>query len=133
MPWGDDAKRLLARVHSWPATDADAGLVNIQNTWEFEAGKRVFTPGKAFRDPQQAVQYVGWLQGQAKAKDIYFCTSLQAQTTTDRKGKVVAMRNVHNTLSSKVLFLDIDVKTPPKGYATRNEALRALGDFCKTW
>ena len=132
MAWGDDALRFLQRVHHWPASENDAGLVNIHNTWKNKTpGGTPYWSAKAFRDPAHAVSHVSWLTQQQDALDIYYCTGLQAQTTKNSKRKIVGLRNLQNTLSSKVLFLDIDVKTPPKGYADLNEALTALKDFLK--
>jgi hypothetical protein len=32
MVWGDDAVRFLSRVMAWPASDSDAGVVNLHWT-----------------------------------------------------------------------------------------------------
>lgn len=133
MPWGDDARRFLERVHNWPASDSDAGLVNIHSTWKNPTqGRDPYWTGRAFRDPAQAVSYASWLIQQPAVLNIYHCTSLQAQTAR-KNNKIVALRSIQNTISSKVLFLDIDVKTPPKGYINTNEALTEFKKFLHHW
>lgn len=133
MPWGDDARRFLARVMSWPASLNDAGLVNLHYMRpNKDPARRPWVNGKAFRDPNEMVSYVTWLLGNTNATDMYFCTSLQAQTALSKQGKPIALRNIQNVLSSKVIFLDVDVKAG-KGYDTLPEAIKAVGEFCKHW
>jgi hypothetical protein len=72
-----------------------------------------------------------WVLSRPTTKDVYFCLSRQAQTNKNDRGKVVAMRRQENALALKAIWLDIDVKPPPKGYATLEEALDALAAFSK--
>lgn len=130
-----DALRFLQRVLPWPASPTDAGYGNIH--WvkpnPRDKGPKGFFNGKPFKSAADAVGLVGWLLNKpaTDVTDIYFCTSLQAETQTHPKtGKVNARRDVKNTLCSKVLFLDIDVKPPPKGYVNIVEGLTAVGGFC---
>lgn len=66
----------------------------------------------------------------AKAQDIYFCLSTQAQAGTHAKGFRIAMRDAKYATLVKAIWLDVDVKDPPKGYATLKDAINAVSDFC---
>lgn len=132
MPWGEDATRFLKRVLPWPASDNDAGYGNLHwKNLNTENPNRPFWNGKPYRDADALVSFAGWIQQQPNCRDLYFCTSLQAQSILNRSGKPQALRSIQNTVCSKVLFLDIDVKPPPKGYTDTKEALTVLGDFLK--
>jgi hypothetical protein len=105
MPWGDDATRFLKRVMAWPASDSDAGVVNLH--WTKPNTKNPKAPpyfnGKPFRHVDHMVSHAEWRHNRTlDTKDLYFCTSLQATTA---KGKdpehPIALRNMQNTLSSK--------------------------------
>lgn len=131
--WGEDATRFLARVLPWPASLEDAGYCNLHWVNEpNEKGRKPWWNGRAFRDVGAMVSFTGWLLTKPNIRDIYFCTSLQAKTAINKKGKEVALRSQVNTLASKILFLDIDAKDPPKGYADASEAFAALQQFVKT-
>ena len=132
MPWGDEALRFLNKTLLWPASANDAGHGNIHwtNKNPRPGGKPLWI-GKGFKSAAELVSFAGWLITKPNVLDIYYCTSLQAQTAVSKSGKVIALRSLPNTLSSRVLFLDIDVKPPPKGYTDTNDALLALGDFLK--
>lgn len=136
MSWGDDATRFLKRVMPWPASDNDAGYVNlhwnsISNSTQHGDPERPYWVGKPFRTAEALVGLAGFLIQQPNVRDLYFCTSLQAQSIKNKAGKQSALRSLQNSICSKVLFLDIDIKPPPKGYETQAEALTALGDFLK--
>lgn len=131
MPWGDDATRFLKRVLPWPASDNDAGYGNIHWTNNNDQGGRPFWNGKPFRTAEELSSFACWVMQRPNCRDIYYCTSLQAQSAKNRAGKIVALRSIQNTICSKVIFLDIDVKEPPKGYTDTKEALTVLGDFLK--
>jgi hypothetical protein len=57
---------------------------------------------------------------------------LQSQTDINSRGKLIAKRSLGNVLSLKALWLDIDVKDPPNGYASVEEAWLALKSFYKS-
>lgn len=134
MSWGDDATRFLKRVLPWPASDNDAGYCNLHWTSSLDnSGGKPFWVGKPFRSAEALVGLAGFLSQQPNVRDQYFCTSLQAQTIKNKAGKESALRSIQNTICSQVLFLDIDIKPPPKGYASINEALTILGEFLKRY
>jgi hypothetical protein len=68
---------------------------------------------------------------QANLGDIYFCLSLQANCEKTEKGTLKSKRSADGALLLKAIWLDVDVKEPPKGYATFPEAAQAIAQFCK--
>jgi hypothetical protein len=63
-------------------------------------------------------------------KKVYFCTSLQSETAPAFDGKKPrALRNADNAIGGKSIFIDVDIKESPKGYANRNEAFDAIQAF----
>jgi hypothetical protein len=131
MAWGDDTLRFLNKILPWPAMDDDAGYGNLHWTSELEGRDEPFWAGKPFRSGGEMVGLAGYLITQPNVRDMYFCTSLQQQSVRGRNGKPQALRSIMNTMFSKVFFLEIEVKDPPKGYADEKEALLALQDFLK--
>lgn len=132
--WGDDAAQFLARVLPWPSSDQDAGHANVHWTRvnsRDPSGKKVFWNGKPFTTLKDMMGFLRWLSQLPDVLDVYYCTSLQAQTTRNSKDKEIALRGLNNVVASKVHFLDIDVK-PEKGYGSEAEAIKALGEFCKS-
>ena len=63
------------------------------------------------------------------AADVYMCMSLQAQVGPKIGKYHRALRNAQNALYLKAIWLDIDVKAPPKGYNDINEATEAIDKF----
>ena len=62
-------------------------------------------------------------------RNLYFCVSAQREANFRERGNPPqAIRNIANTVAIKVLFLDLDVKSG--GYATTDEAMRALIAAC---
>lgn len=123
----------IKRVVPWPAS-TEVGWVNLHWTKSFGAGdaRKAHWRGTPYRDPEAFIRRAQDLSTQpSKAEDIYFCTSLQSTTATHSKGFVFAVRQAKHALALKALFLDIDIKDPPKGYPTLTEALAALTDFVK--
>ncbi|MFZ3358464.1 MAG: hypothetical protein WA177_06840, partial [Xanthobacteraceae bacterium] len=117
----------IARVIPWPK-DGEPGYCNLHWTVPDKAGMR----GRACSRIEDFMGMARW--GAAKpgaVKDIYFCLSSQKTTGKVINGNATALRNAHNVLALKSLWMDIDVK-PEKGYATTNEAIDALTAFVKS-
>lgn len=132
MAWGDEAARFLARVLPWPASDTDAGYGNIHHTVpnKKHPQARPYFNGMAFKSVADATNHLRYINTKPETRDVYFCTSLQAQTTRSSNGKFeVAYRERSNTLGSKIIFYDLDVKAG--AYPDVVTALKALGEFCK--
>jgi hypothetical protein len=138
MPWGNDALRFLKRVIAWPASEQDAGYGNIHFTVPNEHKRGAGSPdtymnGMPFKSAEAAWNYISKIYIKPNTRDIYFCTSLQAQTKLSKNQQYeVGHRHITNTLGSKALFLDIDIK-PDKGYPTLKQAIEALALFRQHW
>src|SRR5215831_6820429 len=85
--------------------------------------------GKAAKTVKEFMRLLDSVRAQENTRDIYFCLSLQSATRTNKRGRVAAARSQKNALALKALWLDIDVKDPPRGYANLVEALDALRAF----
>jgi hypothetical protein len=114
----------LTRALPWPTQDTP-GWVNVH--WR-PAGKKGITGGRAFKDPSECLSFLRWLINHPEiAHDIYFCTSLQEEDdgpTAKGNGRR-ARRSARNSLSSKLLFADVDK------YSSKTEAYAAVLEFCK--
>ena len=122
-------KEFLSRVVPWPGDGP--GYVNLHYTMVRDGGEKPFWSGLPTRTVDDFLSRASWATRQPFIKDIYFCTSLQAQVRKDNKGKVKPVRLQANVLSLRAIFLDVDVKPPPKGYTNLSEALNEIGKFCE--
>lgn len=128
---------LLERVMPWPGPSGP-GWVNLH--WKLtvtgQDGKpRPAWRGQPFKEPGPLLARAQRLcMDVTKAEDLYFCLSVQAQCDqwTLKDGRVIniAKRDAPNATLLKALWLDVDVKTPPKGYTDPKEARRAIIQFC---
>jgi hypothetical protein len=118
------AKRsFLERVVPWPDAGGQ-GFVNLHWAQPRSDGNK-FWNGRAYKTyPEMMSMTHGFLMPKGDA-DIYFCTSMQKQAATNKKGKQIALRNQGNVASLKSIWVDVDYKL----YATPNEALTAFTDF----
>jgi hypothetical protein len=130
----DEIARFIARVVPWPENPEAAGYINLH--WTFWDGEEPpknppwgGIPTKTVEDFMKALD---WVRAQKNTRDIYFCLSLQSQTRLNKRGRTTAARSKENTLGLKAIWLDIDVKEPPRGYATLRDAVDALTAFCKS-
>lgn len=121
----------------WPGPQGP-GWVNLH--WKLTAtgqdGKaRPAWRGQPFKTAADLVNRAQSLAlNETKAEDIYFCLSVQSQaeTYTDkRSGRSfpIAVRDAGNATLLKAIWLDVDVKEPPKGYADLKGALDAINEF----
>jgi hypothetical protein len=129
----DDITRFIARVVPWPQEANGPGVVNLHwRLYDAKTGK-IFWDGRPHRAISGFVRLVNWAKGQPKFQDLYFCTSLQSETGLYRHGKPTVKRDSKNALALRAIWLDIDVKDPPKGYTTLPKALQALAVFSKAY
>jgi hypothetical protein len=123
--------QFIKRVVPWPNSPEAPGYVNLH--WTFWDGdeplKNPPFGGIPTRTPEEFMKALDWAQARPNTKDIYFCLSLQAKTRTNKRGRIVAARTQDDALPLKSIWLDIDVKDPPRGYATLGEAVDALTTF----
>jgi hypothetical protein len=127
----DNIARFMSRVVPWPQA-GDPGVVNLH--WKVsnpKTGKMLWS-GRPHTSVDSLVGLAKWAVSRPNIKDMYFCLSLQAKTAPSRNGKVTVARTAEDALLLKSIWLDIDVKDPPKGYATAPDALNALKEFLKS-
>jgi Family of unknown function (DUF5906) len=128
-----DRRDFMSRVMAWPGDDTAPGYVNLH--WlmpDREDPTKSFWVGKATRNIDEFEKLAEWAGTRSNIRDIYYCTSLQAKTKQNSHGKTVAYRRQEEALAMKAIWLDVDVKEPPKGYPTLVEALEAIMAFVAT-
>ena len=126
----DEITGFLARVVPWPDGDDALGFVNLH--WPFRTNDdEVRWTGKPARSVAELQRLVQSVLKRRNATDIYYCLSLQRARKPNGNGGFTAVRKQQNALALKALWLDIDVKEPPRGYTTVQEAWVALKDFYK--
>src|ERR1017187_9167393 len=116
----DQTREFMSRVVPWPGATAP-GYVDL-----------VWAPGfngKPFKSLDEFMKMADWAIRKVTIKDIYYCLSLQREASTNHRGNLSAKRHSSLALSLKSLYIDIDVKEPPKGYTNLAEALDALQAF----
>jgi hypothetical protein len=130
----EETARFMARVVPWPEDTDALGYVNLH--WTFWDGDEPPPnppwAGIPTKSVQEFMKALAWVRAQKNTRDIYFCLSLQSQTRRNKRGRIVAARSKQNAIAMKAVWLDIDVKEGPKGYATLAEALAAVSAFCKS-
>jgi hypothetical protein len=123
----DDVAQFIARVV--PSPENGQGYINLHWTMVGRrTGKPIWT-GKPCGSVAEFIRLMNWAKSLPTTRDIYYCLSLQSRTLTNKRGKQTVARSQADALALKALWLDIDVKEPPKGYATVQEAWAALHDF----
>src|SRR5262245_26897013 len=111
----DAIKDFMSRVVPWPSAQGD-GYVSIH--WHL--------PGQVFcgRSTRNTAEFFAAVEEvRPLNQNIYFCLSRQKLKGGTRKQE--------HAIDLKAIWLDIDVKPPPKGYPTFHEALVALANFIK--
>ena len=121
----DKEADFLRRVVPWPL-DGTPGVINVHWTKPDKPGM----PGKPVTRLDDFISLAEWAKNHPSiCKDIYFCLSLQSSVGSVVNGKTTAKRSKANALALKAVWLDIDVKAPPKGYETLQGALAAVKQF----
>lgn len=133
MDFGATTRNFMARVVPWPGP-GEKGYINIHwkvvNKDHPEDRNRDFFGGRAFTTVDDLLEQAKWGDLHPNIiKDIYFCLSLQAKHGGFSAGRMKAKRDAKEALALKAIWLDIDIKEPPKGYASLKEALHALQIF----
>ncbi len=116
----DQTREFMSRVVPWPGATAP-GYVDLVWAPAFS--------GKPFKSLDEFMKMADWANRKETIKDLYYCLSLQAEAAKNHRGGLVAKRHASLALSLKSIWLDIDVKDPPKGYKDLAEALDALQAF----
>ena len=124
-------REFISRVMPWPSGH---GHVNLHwRTPDPRNSEKDFWHGKPSQNVGDFMGLLSWVRRQPQTKDIYFCLSLQSQISKNKRGNTVAVRSKTNALFLKSIWLDIDIKDPPKGYSSLDEALAALEAFCSEY
>jgi hypothetical protein len=126
-------REFMGRVVAWPQ-DEEPGYINCHWTSPnhsnpAQTGRNFYWSGKPFRTLDQFLNTAAWALNKPNIKDIYYCLSTQKATGLTKGGRVRPERKHDNALWLKALWLDIDIKDPPKGYASIDKALAALQAF----
>jgi hypothetical protein len=127
MPADNRIRDFMSRVVAWP--DNGHGYVNLH--WKSVTPTHTFWSGKPTKKIDDLLAVATWALTRDNVTDIYFCLSQQAEAGISARGKPSVVRNTENALFLKAIWLDIDVKEPPKGYASLIEAVDALDTFKK--
>lgn len=117
----------MARVVAWPADTA--GYVNLHWKATHSNTKTEYWSGKPTQTVKGFVELVEWARARSGIHDIYYCLSTQSSLGKNRNGTTKVLRLQENAVALKAIWLDVDIKEPPKGYLTLNEALDALAGF----
>ena len=121
-------REFMSRVVPWPRA-GEPGYIDLIYTITAKTGDKVFWSGKPTRTLDGFMEQTAWAAKQPFVKDIYYCLSLQSAMRTDKNGKEKPIRLQANAIALKAIWLDVDVKDPPKGYTSIMEALDAVGQF----
>lgn len=132
----ENARGYLARVLPWPQDGDEPAYINLH--WSLtkndQRGKPIWT-GRAVRSVDEAVRALDFALKGRDTKDIYVCLSTQRRAQEKVSGKgfkyFAPIRGQDNAVALKSLFLDIDAKPGPNGYANMDEAVRAFAKFVK--
>lgn len=115
----------MARVVPWPAV-GEPGVINLHYTFPDREGMG----GRPFSQLADFLSMVPWCNAHpGYVKDVYFCLSRQATAGEIKNGRAKAVRNIPNSTHVKAIWLDVDVKPPPKGYPDLKAALDAVLAF----
>jgi hypothetical protein len=95
--------------------------------------KKGFYSGRAVRSLDDAISHVSWVSGHDDTIGIFVCMSRQARAEAKKTKNggtfYKAFRSQVDALALKSIWLDIDIKDPPNGYADQDELLEALAKF----
>ena len=128
----DGAAEFLARVVPWPEADKPGYVNSHWRTPSPSDPKKYYWGGKPVKNVDDFLNMTKWALEQTPIIDIYLCLSLQSETGKTRRGKTVSARSKANALLLKSIWLDVDIKEPPKGYLSLIEAVKAVLEFAET-
>lgn len=128
----------MERVLPWPGPEGSGwGNLHWSLTKPGPDGKpRKHWRGQPYKTASALIDYAQKLTmaPPEKCEDLYYCTSIQSTTDTvtmpDGRSFAVASRHADTATLIKALFIDVDIKAPPKGYTDLTEALDAIDTFC---
>lgn len=127
-------RKFLEQVVAWP-DPSDSGWINLhshlKNPDPNKNGGKDFVVGWPYRNINDFLNRAKWVETAANYYDVWFCTSLQRDSTTTKGGTPKAIRLARNALLLKALWVDIDIKpNNPNHYTTISGAIDAVMQFC---
>lgn len=119
----------MERVVAWPGPNSP-GYINCH--WQAPLTKGKGMRGRPFTDLAEFMNFAQYASTKPGTyQEIFFCLSTQAETGKVIHNRVTAHRHASKATALKAIWLDIDVKAPPKGYLTLTEAIEAAIKFGK--
>lgn len=119
----------MERVVVWPGPSGP-GFINAH--WQVPPTKGQGMRGRPFRELSEFMDFVQYAATKPGTyKEVFFCLSTQAETGKVIHNRTTAHRHASKALALKSIWLDVDVKAPPKGYLDIKEALTAINEFVK--
>jgi hypothetical protein len=132
----DQHRKFMEEVVPWPAANAP-GYVNLHyNVVNYDPtknGGKPWVSGKPFKTVGELIRHASWIETTGRFFNVWYCWSLQRDTAISGKGKLRAKRSAQGAISTKALWVDIDVRpdcTTAKHYKTEEEAAKAVLAFC---
>lgn len=120
----------MAHVVPWPASQQDAGYVNLHysSVDRKDPSKLYKGGGWPFRSVETLIGRAQWVNTTHQFKDVWYCLSLQSQVKPNLKNpaKPKAQRLAANALAVKALWIDADVGTKAGEYPTIEDAVKAV-------
>jgi len=138
-----DIEKLLSRVVSWP-TEGEQAFIGIHPTYKpkdwkpnpkrapGEGDKLPLGHGAPTSNMVDALNSIWAMFADDKNFDMYFCLGTQHETEEVKWGRgtrVVAKRDIENTIRLQALRIDSDFKNGENGYKDQTEAALALSLF----
>jgi hypothetical protein len=126
----DRNRSFLEAVLPWPGAQ-DPGYINLhshsKNPDPNKNGGKDFVVGWPHQNINDFLNRAKWVETAANYYDVWFCTSLQKDSTKTKGGTPKAIRLARNALLLKALWVDIDVKSnDPNHYAAITGAIDAI-------
>ncbi len=130
-------RQFLERVVVWPGSVNDPGWINLhchmKNPDPTKNGGKPWVVGWPFKTINDFISRASWVNSTDSFFDVWFCTSLQSDATTNRNNKPKAVRLHRNAMQLKAIWIDCDVKAgdAAKHYGTMQDAWAAISAFIK--
>lgn len=135
MSDNEQLREFLARALPWTQEGEQQYYTGVHWLTKPPDREKPFWTGRAVRSVNEAVRAINWAKKLPDVRDIYVAMGAQrtAQQKTSGKGNdyLLPVRSQDNVVALKSLFLDIDCKDGPNGYATQSDAAAALGKFLR--
>lgn len=135
MSDNEQLREFLARALPWTQEGEQQHYTGVHWLTKPPDRDKPFWTGRAVRSVNEAVRTINWAKGLSDVRDIYIAMGAQrtAQAKTSGTGHnyLLPVRSQDNVVALKSLFLDIDCKDGPNGYADQSAAAAALGKFLR--